>query len=425
MSLYLITKDVRLRALVNRSFSTPVSAAISMEQLEKILSIASNDPSPIIIIDADTAFIPLEKLLSLFVMEEIRGLKIFLIPRMKMHPHCTDGIMRDCNALFVSKPVTMDKLIDAIIEFGGLHILSKHLVKETIDSYLEQRTDPFSSILVGTSRTIQTIRATIRRLGPHFNCVHINGETGTGKEIVAQLLYLHSGCPKAMVIINCASLKGSLQQSLLFGHIKGAFTDAKEPRQGLLAQAHNGILFLDEIELLEHESQGQLLRLLETGKFRPIGSDYTINSHFKLITASNIPLEVLVESGKLRKDFYNRIDQFTIEIPPLRDRIEDIPLLINHRLEQLSEKRKLDNRTFELMLSYPWPGNVRGLFHELDTIVFFSKGLETLSCNAVLTMSHLRRNGKSTFLKNQRKVSEAYPSYSCTEMQEPCGKPVD
>ena len=101
MSLYLITKDVRLRALVNRSFSTPVSAAISMEQLEKILSIASNDPSPIIIIDADTAFIPLEKLLSLFVMEEIRGLKIFLIPRMKMHPHCTDGIMRDCNALFV------------------------------------------------------------------------------------------------------------------------------------------------------------------------------------------------------------------------------------------------------------------------------------------------------------------------------------
>ncbi|MDD3996214.1 MAG: sigma 54-interacting transcriptional regulator [Sphaerochaetaceae bacterium] len=424
MAIYLITKDLRMRALINRSLAVSVFCAINREQFDKLVVPLGKDMCPVLIIDSDYVKEHVSRLLCSLAFKGIKCPKILLVS----HPSDfsqKEKISREHNILYLTKPFDQALLWNAIVEVAGNRPLEQHLDEDVFKSFVCSSSDPFDSIFIGTSKAARTVRTIIRRISHTFETVHIFGETGTGKEIVANLLFKSSGSRIPMVTVNCAILNGPLQDSTLFGHTKGAFTDARETRPGLLSKANGGVLFLDEIELLPYELQGKMLRILENGQYRALGSDELITTRFKLITASNIPLELLMKKGTIRSDFFNRIDRLSIEIPPLRERSEDIMPLAEHHLRQLGESRQFDRETIDLLTSYHWPGNVRELFNEIESIVLFSRGRRDLSIHSVLTSSHIRRWRASGLSKNLHEtvenVAETPTGYSLQTLRETCG----
>lgn len=210
--------------------------------------------------------------------------------------------------------------------------------------------------------------------------VLITGETGTGKEKIAG--YLHKKSPRPdhpFIAVNCSALPAALMESELFGHVKGAFTTAHRTHEGLVAAARGGTLFLDEIAELELPMQAKLLRFLETGEFRKIGSTALEQSDARMITATHQDLKRLVSRGLFREDLYYRLSVLTLHIPALRDRKEDIPLLAQHFLGALSLKEQksftaIDTAAAGRLAGYPWPGNIRELQNTLHKMIVLNAG---------------------------------------------------
>lgn len=201
--------------------------------------------------------------------------------------------------------------------------------------------------------------------------LYLAGETGTGKEVLAHLIHCWSDRASGpFVPLNCAALSLSLVESELFGHVKGAYTGAHQHRVGALLQAHNGTLFLDEVGDLPPEIQVKLLRFLEDGEIRAVGSDSTSRASVRVVAATHKPLKALVESGQFRRDLYYRLASVTLRIPPLRDRPEDVALLA-HGFASESRKTITPDALIRLQ-SYGWPGNVRELRHAIDRACAFS-----------------------------------------------------
>ncbi|PKL12998.1 MAG: hypothetical protein CVV52_07790 [Spirochaetae bacterium HGW-Spirochaetae-8] len=410
MSFYLFTKDVKFRALVNHELTNSCISAISMEQALKIQSSLAKDAHPVIVIDENFSEPTLAVFLENLAFHRIHAKKILLVSPLTPKRQLT--FTQEHHLLYLSKPFAIKDLLCAIIHLAGTGPLKEHLAHEqlvALEACLQGEEDPFASILIGQSKAMMHIRHTIRQIDGRFTAIHVNGESGTGKEIVADLLFMTTGIKKPMVVENCAAFTGGLHDSRLFGHVRGAFTDAKENRDGLVMMADQGVLFLDEIEVLDLTVQGKLLRLLESGKFRHMGSDQTIISRFKLITASNVSLNVLLEQKKMRSDFYNRINQLIIEIPPLREHKEDIPLLIKHHLDHRGESRELDRDTTRRFMEYDWPGNIRSLFNELDNLITFAGTHDTLDENRVLTTTCLNRKDIQGYQKITLTDTEYHP----------------
>lgn len=211
--------------------------------------------------------------------------------------------------------------------------------------------------LIGESLEVRALRARITKLAAESVPVLVLGETGTGKEVVAAALHRLSGRPGELLALNCAAIAENLAESELFGHTDRAFTDAKK-RLGIFASAHERTLFLDEIADLPESLQPKLLRALEEGKVRPVGSDISIDAAPRLVAATHQDLEGLVEDGEFRRDLYNRLAHFVLKIPPLRERREDIlPILFGNGRELPALRPDL----VEDLLLYDWPGNVREL----------------------------------------------------------------
>ncbi len=210
--------------------------------------------------------------------------------------------------------------------------------------------------------------------------VLITGETGTGKELVA--LAIHNNSPRAkgsFVVIDCAALPPTLAESVLFGHVKGAFTGAERARDGLVRQGHGGTIFMDEVGELPENLQRIFLRVLETGRFRPIGMSHEISSDFRLIAATNRDLDQMAGEGRFREDLLFRLRSLGIHLPPLRERPEDILELTTHHLRQIAARRDRAPLDFSpefagLLQSYSWPGNVRELIHALERAVAAAGG---------------------------------------------------
>ncbi len=214
---------------------------------------------------------------------------------------------------------------------------------------------------------LQTTRNAAGTLLPTYLC----GETGVGKEILAQLVHAWSGCAQGpFVPLHCAALPLSLAESELFGHVRGSFTGATHQRPGALLQAHNGTLFLDEIGDLPPEIQVKLLRFLENGEIRAVGSDRTTRVNVRVVSASHHSLKKLVEKGVFRQDLYYRIACLTIEVPPLRERPEDIRFLTERFAALLH--RQISESAAALLSRHSWPGNVRELKHALERAAGFS-----------------------------------------------------
>lgn len=225
---------------------------------------------------------------------------------------------------------------------------------------LEHQTYGERHVLVGESARIRHVRQMIDKVSRGDWPVLLLGETGAGKEVIARAIHTQRNVGP-FITIDCSALVGPLVESELFGHVRGAFTGAMGQKTGLLEMADGGTAFLDEIGELPLEMQAKLLRVLQEKEFRPVGSTQTRRSKFRVIAATNRDLAKEVERGTFRRDLYYRLNVLPIRIPPLRDRRDDIPLLINHFLRRENMQNEIAVETMTAMLTYEWPGNVREL----------------------------------------------------------------
>jgi two-component system response regulator HydG len=231
---------------------------------------------------------------------------------------------------------------------------------------------------IGRSEGIQELRRLIRLVAPTEATVLVRGERGTGKELVATAIQrLSRRKDRPYVKLNCAALPRELLASELFGHERGAFTGALQRRPGHLAAAHGGTLFLDEIGDLSLEGQAMLLRFLEEREVRPLGSTATSHVDVRLIAATNKDLEAAIQQNEFRADLYDRLSEVVLEVPPLRERREDIPLLVGHLLALHSRRHgvrrpSVNGGALRTLESHPWPGNVRELEKAVSRAVIFA-----------------------------------------------------
>jgi DNA-binding NtrC family response regulator len=269
---------------------------------------------------------------------------------------------------YFKKPVDKDRfkgVIDAIVVEFETRRETAELENRLIDNYT------YAGV-VGRNPLMLDIFAFIRRIAPYFKTVTITGETGTGKEVIARAL--HASSPhgdEPFLACNCASLVESLAESELFGHKKGAFTGAVSDRKGLFEVAGRGTIFLDEIGDLPPSLQPHLLRVLENGEFRAVGSSQPLKAECQVIAATNRELAEEVKSGRFREDLFYRLTPLTMHLPPLRDRKDDIHLLCKSFLSRFRERTEkkifgISRPAQGVLMTYDWPGNVRELENVLE-----------------------------------------------------------
>ena len=239
--------------------------------------------------------------------------------------------------------------------------------------------------ILGTSPAIEELRAEIARVAPTDARVLISGESGSGKELVADAI--HRGSPRAerpFIRINCAAMPAHLIEDELFGHVRGAFTDAKTAKAGLFEEADGGTLFLDEIGDMPLELQGRLLRVLEDGRVRRLGETRDRGVDVRLVAATHTDIEAAVAAGRFREDLYFRLAHLPLDVPPLRERVGDVRLLFDHFLEHYwrhhrMRPRRVEPEVYPILEAYPWPGNVRELKALAERLVVFGADPVTVS----------------------------------------------
>jgi DNA-binding NtrC family response regulator len=233
--------------------------------------------------------------------------------------------------------------------------------------------------LIGQSPVMRRLQERIERFAATPLPILLTGETGTGKEVVAQSIARRSGMCRTFIPVNCAALPPSLIESELFGHEQGAFTGAVRRHEGIVARADGGVLFLDEIGELSLSTQAKFLRALEIGEYTLVGGTQVRHSRFRLIAATNRDLGTLAERGEFRRDLLHRLGVVRLVLPPLRDRLEDLPALTEHFLAQFRHEfaggpARFSEAALQLCRSYPWPGNVRELKHVVHAAAAVTSG---------------------------------------------------
>ncbi len=266
--------------------------------------------------------------------------------------------------------------------------------------------------IIGKSPAIQNVLEQVSIVAPTDASVLLYGETGTGKELIARAIHnLSSRRARSYVRMNCAAIPSGLLESELFGHERGAFTGALMQRKGRFELADGGSLFLDEIGDISLEVQPKLLRALQEQEFERLGSAKTIQVNVRIIAATHRDLPAMVREGKFREDLFYRLNVFPIEIPPLRERREDIPLLVNYFVSELSRRMRkpissIPQRVMEIVTNCPWKGNVRELANFIERAVILSRGEELEVPMAELLVSNSRTVSApaSTFHEAERDV---------------------
>ena len=294
---------------------------------------------------------------------------------------------------FVAKPFQIDELLhvlDSALEQRRLKSENAYLRAQLEDRYRFEG-------LIGKSRAMTRLFQLLETVATTASTILITGETGTGKEVVARAI--HHNSPRRVhrfVALNCSAIPETLLEAELFGHVRGAFTGAVGNRQGRLEQAHKGTLFLDEVGTMSPALQMKLLRVLQQREFERVGDSHTIKVDVRVIAATNTDLLQMVEDARFRSDLYYRLNVIPIQIPPLRDRKEDIPLLVQHFLDKFRDVQAASSDTgqdsgparpgvsahrltvsqeaMRRMMSYSWPGNVRQLENAIERAMAFSGG---------------------------------------------------
>lgn len=246
--------------------------------------------------------------------------------------------------------------------------------------------------MIGESAPIRRLRAMVATVAPARLPVLIEGETGTGKELVASLLHTLSGRAAPFVAFNVCAVGEAMFEDALFGHTRGAYTGAVSDSLGFLREAHGGTVFLDEISSLPASLQAKLLRAIETGVFRPIGASRDSQSDFRTVAATNERLDELVAEGRFRADLAHRLRGVVLTVPPLRDRVDDIPLLVEHfaRRERPNEIVVMMRDAMAILQERPWPGNVRELRQVVEAAVVFGRNVLDVDAVALALANRAR-----------------------------------
>ena len=275
---------------------------------------------------------------------------------------------------FVPKPYSLER-IKLVVE----QALEDRSLRNEID-YLRHEQDIIYSFdrVISHSAAMRGVIETLEKFSETDATILITGETGTGKELISKAIHYASGCAGGFVVVNVAGLDDNVFSDTLFGHVPGAFTGANEARRGLIEKASGGTLILDEIGDLSAESQVKLLRFLQDGEYLPLGQDEPKQIQVRVVAVTNKAPHELKESGTFRKDLYFRLQAHHIHIPPLRERMDDIPILVDHLLMASSDALKkkkptVPSQLFTLLGTYSYPGNVRELENAIERAVVLSK----------------------------------------------------
>lgn len=301
---------------------------------------------------------------------------------------------------FVEKPLDLDILIHKITQFLRIHQLEEENRK------LKQSNLPS---FIGETPSIQSLRQQIDKISQISlkPKVLILGESGTGKEVVARRIHTLSPQHKGpFVAVNCSAIPDTLWESEMFGHVKEAFTGANSDREGYFQQAHRGTLFLDEIGDIPLLLQSKLLRTIESGEVTRLGSNHPEKIDIQIISATNVDLVALIEKEKFRKDLFYRLNGIQITLPPLRERLEDIPLLVDYFFTQHGFSYEMALATLKKLQEHSWPGNVRELFNALqNTLTFLPTSQKKIEPHHLRFIQHTQTNETTT----ENTASVSYP----------------
>src|SRR5438270_3315502 len=356
---------------------------------------------------------------GLEVLDEIRqrnpGLPVIMITAYGTVENAVKAIQAGATN-FIQKPCDNEKLLaDVRASISRLRMEEEN---RQLKRALKQRYS-FEHI-VGKSEPMLKIFDLVAQVAPSRSTVLIQGDSGTGKELIAKAL--HASSPRKdgpFVPVNTGSMPTELLESTLFGHVKGAFTSAIASKKGLFEIAHKGTLFLDEIGTMGLDTQAKILRVLQDRKFMHLGGVQEVQVDVRIIAATNVDLKQLVKEGKFREDLYYRLNVISVNLPALRSRMEDVPLLVTHFLQRFSEENGLPTRHFTSeamrpMLNYSWPGNVRELENVIERAV-------VLSSSTTVTMDLLPESilGDGTV-----PLTEQSPNASLFEIIEECERRV-
>jgi two-component system nitrogen regulation response regulator GlnG len=294
---------------------------------------------------------------------------------------------------YVLKPFEIPEMLNLITQAIDAGYFMKSPV--AVDALPDNQS---GDAIIGQSRAMQTVYKAIGRVAQTDATILIRGESGTGKELVARAVYQHGArADRPFLIINCVAIPETLLESELFGYEKGAFTGASQKHIGKIEQANGGTVFLDEIGDMPLSIQAKILRLLQEKSIERLGGEETIPVDVRIIAATHQNLEQAIEDNKFREDLYFRLKVVTIELPPLRNRKDDIPGLIAYYLQKLSSELKMDNpgihdEALTLLNDYEWPGNVRELGNLIQKVLIFNRGAPIAASDLVQIIHHRHEN---------------------------------
>jgi two-component system nitrogen regulation response regulator NtrX len=303
---------------------------------------------------------------------------------------------------FLEKPLSLEKVLTVCRNA----IAIKKLREE--NKTLKKITSIACEDIIGTSPVISNIRETVKQAADSDARILITGENGSGKEVIARAIHLCSvRADNPFIDVNCAAIPENLIESELFGHEKGAFTDAVSTRKGRFELAHGGTLFLDEIGDMSLSAQAKVLRVIQEQKIERVGGERTIETDVRIIAATNQDLEKACEEGRFRQDLYFRLNVIPIHVPPLRERPEDIPLLLYHFLRIMKKEITMRADSLELLSAYDWPGNVRELKNLAERIAVMHVG-DTITANDLQKL--LNKKTRKPAEKIEKTASASLPS---------------
>jgi two-component system nitrogen regulation response regulator GlnG len=373
-SLLIVDDDLSVLHVFRRVFDETDIKLLTAESGAAALENVENSSPDVVVLD--------------IMLPDESGLDIF----QRIHEHDSR-----IPVILITASGTSDTAIEAM-KLGAFDYLVKPLdfrqMRELVNQALEIRrftnvpvamqpndgSNVFSDALVGRCAAIQEVYKAIGRVAPQNVTVLIRGESGTGKELVARAIYQHSERASGKFLaVNCAAIPETLLESELFGHEKGAFTGADSKRIGKFEQCSGGTLFLDEVGDMTPLVQSKLLRVLQEQRFERVGGNETIHTDVRIITATNRDLDEMVRQGQFRPDLYYRLNGFTIKLPPLRERVEDVVVLLEHFLHQFNRElgknvSDISQEALELLMRYRWPGNVRELQSVLKQALLHATG---------------------------------------------------
>jgi PAS domain S-box-containing protein len=355
-----------------------------------------------------------------------RYYSVRLFPELDLNGSVTHvtGIARD----ITERKQAEDSLREALLEINEL---KDQLYKENVALREEISSASIFEEIVGKSPALQEVLAVVAKVAPTDSTVLITGETGTGKELIARAIHKRSGrAARVFVTVHCAAIPSSLIASELFGHEKGAFTGATQQRLGRFELAEGGTIFLDEIGELPAETQIALLRVLQEHEFERVGGSKTIRADVRVIAATNLDLHAAIDAGAFRNDLFYRLNVFPIETPSLRERKEDIPLLVEYFIHRYAKKAgkkilRINKETLDMLASYDWPGNIRELQNVIERSLILSETENFTVDKSWLShksrQTHLGKALLNSFATHEKELIEAALADSQGRVSGPSG----